>query len=459
MSESKEFIEISKKATEKREQKKVLKRVASVFENALELGKNQFASLELARTRAAYTRWKAIEELDKYLIEFESNFIKRGGKVLWAQNEKEAVSEILSILSKAENKQVVKSKSTVSEEVHLKEVLRKDKIEVLETDLGEFIQDLAGEAPFHIVTPAMHKTKEEISDLLTDHFKIPIDSEPGAIVEIVRSRLRKRFSEAGVGISGANFIISDMGAISISENEGNAALGFSFPKIHIVLTTLEKVLPTVGDTELFWPLLATHATGQHVTAYNHLLFGPRQSDELDGPEEMYVILLDNNRSNLLEQQPQRQAASCIKCGACSNVCPVFQQIGGHAYQSVYNGPIGSIINPHLRSFEDSAHLSYATPLCGKCTEVCPVKIDLQSMFLHNRNQAVEKENLTSKSERWAFYVWKKTMLKRSSMNQGMRTKSFLLETFFKKYWGEKRSFPKLAPKSFNEIWKEENPGL
>jgi L-lactate dehydrogenase complex protein LldF len=219
---------------------------------------------------------------------------------------------------------------------------------------------------------------------------------------------------------------------------------------------IEKIIPSIADLDLFWPMLATHGTGQNLTVYNSIISGPRQGNETDGPEEMYVVLLDNGRTNLLAQKEQRQALYCIRCGACLNACPVYKNMGGHTYETTYSGPIGSIITPHMNGMAEFKHLSYASSLCGKCTEVCPVKIDIHKMLLLNRRDAV-KENLVTQHERWGWAIWKKGMLSRKMTDfLSGGTKNFLIRSFFKKTWGHFRSLPKVAPKSFSQEWQERN---
>ncbi len=424
------------------------------YDTKVEQGKEQYANLELAKERAAFIKWKTIENLDKYLLEFEANFTKRGGKVIWALDAEEAVSEVLGILERANAKSVVKSKSMITEEIHLNKHLEAHGIEPVETDLGEFIVQLRDEPPYHIVTPAMHLSKEDVAKTFHEVYKLPLDSTPSDITAYVRKMLRQKYQQAEAGITGANFIIADTGAIAITENEGNAMMSMAFPKIQITIAGIEKMLPSMADLDLFWPLLATHGTGQNLTVYNSILSGPRQEGEFDGPEEMYVVLLDNNRTNLLAQHDQRQALSCIRCGACLNACPVYKNVGGHTYGTVYSGPIGSVISPHLSGMREFKHLSYASSLCGKCTEVCPVKIELHKLLLYNRRDSVEAD-LSSKSEKWIYVFWKKAMLKRETMNKGgASTKNFMLQNFFRKSWGDRRDLPKVAAKSFNEIMRE-----
>ncbi len=416
-------------------------------------GKLQYDDFETARQRAAMLKWKVMENLDKYLTEFESNFSKRGGKVIWAQDADEAISEMMRIMKHAKAKTVVKAKSMTTEEIHVNEALTAENIESLETDLGEFIVQLRNESPYHIVTPAMHLSKEDVAKTFNEKFKLPLTSTPKEITAFVREKLREKYQIADVGITGANFLIADSGSVCVTENEGNALMSIAFPKIQIAIVGIEKIIPTLTDLDLFWPLLATHGTGQNITVYNSISTGPRQDGELDGPDEMYVILLDNGRTQLLAQQEQRQALSCIRCGACLNGCPIYKGVGGHAYGSTYSGPIGSIITPHFKGMEEFKHLSYASSLCGKCTEVCPVKIDLHKLLLYNRRDSVEKK-LNPFSEKFIFTIWKKAMLNRSLMNGGgSRIKNFFLRNFFRSKWGERRELPEVAPKSFNEMWR------
>lgn len=433
--------------------KRIVHNIAQYDKKVIE-GKEQFRSIELAKTRVAAVKHKSIENLEKYLIEFEANFIKRGGKVIWAQDSEEAVKEALRIMQKAKAKTIVKTKSMVSEEIHLKEALVKNGIEGIETDLGEYIIQLRKEPPYHTVTPAMHLSKEDVAKTFNEKKGTPLDWSPEQITNFVRQELREKYPKAEVGVSGANFLIADIGAIAITENEGNGLMSLAFPKVHIAIVGIEKIIPSITDLDLFWPVLSTYGTGQTLTVYNTIYTGPKQTDEVDGPDEMIVILLDNGRSSLLDKTEQRQALSCIGCGACSNVCPVYKSIGGHAYGTTYSGPIGSIITPHLKGMEEFKHLSYASTLCGKCTEICPVKIDLHKLLLLNRRDSVEN-GFSSKTDNWIWHFWKKAMLKRAKMDKGgAKLKNFMLKQFFKKTWGERRELPEVAQKSFNQIWRE-----
>jgi L-lactate dehydrogenase complex protein LldF len=416
-------------------------------------GKHQFTELSLARERAKNVKWRAIETLDQQLEQFEKNFTRRGGKVIWAETADQALEAILKICKSKNCRTIVKSKSMVTEEIHLNDYLKKNNIESIETDLGEYIQQLDGEAPYHIVTPAMHKSKEDVARLFSEKLGTDPSLSPEELTLVARKKLREKYVEAEVGITGANFIISDIGAIAITENEGNARLSAALPKTHIVIAGIEKVIPSMADLGLFWPLLSTFGTGQKITVYNSILSGPKQHKETDGPEEMYVILLDNNRTEILSNPRQRESLYCIKCGACLNACPVYKNIGGHTYGTPYSGPIGSVITPHLRGLDEYKHLSYASSLCGNCTEVCAVKINLHELLLENRNEAVQ-EGLTTSREKMAWKIWKKVSLSRGLMNMGNgNLKNYLVNILFKG-WQKHRSGLHFPKKTFNEMWKE-----
>jgi L-lactate dehydrogenase complex protein LldF len=416
-------------------------------------GKQQFADVHLARERAKNIKWRAIETLDQQLEEFELHFSKRGGKVIWAENAAQAIEEILAICKEKSCKTLVKSKSMVTEEIHLNAALEKNGIESVETDLGEYIQQLDGEAPYHIVTPAMHKSKEDVARLFNKKLGTPINFTPQQLTLKAREILREKYVEAEVGVTGANFIISDIGGIAVTENEGNARLSCAFPKTHIVIVGIEKMIPSLTDLGLFWPLLSTFGTGQKMTVYNTIVTGPKQQHETDGPEDMYVILLDNGRTNILQNPKQRESLYCIRCGACLNACPVYKNIGGHAYEATYSGPIGSVITPHMQGMESFKHLSYASSLCGNCTEVCAVKINLHELLLENRHQAVE-EGITTFTEKTAWKMWKMASLKRGMMNLGNgNLKNKIVNGMFKG-WKQNRSNLEFSKKTFNEMWKE-----
>jgi len=291
-----------------------------------------------------------------------------------------------------------------------------------------------------------------VARLFAEKLHTDINLSPEQLTLVAREKLRKKYVEAEIGVTGANFIIADSGSIALTENEGNGRLSCAWPKTHIVVAGIEKVIPSLNDLSLFWPLLATFGTGQKITVYNSIISGPRKADETDGPEEMYVILLDNGRTNLM-QPKTRESLYCIRCGACLNACPVYKNIGGHSYGTTYSGPIGSVITPHLREMGDWKHLSYASSLCGNCTEVCAVKINLHELLLENRYESVANGN-SSLAERVAWKVWRQASLHRSMMNMGNgKLKNWLINRMFKG-WTTYRSDLDFPDKTFNQQWKE-----
>jgi len=452
--EKKTFLKKAEKIAFDKEHREKIKFNISRYDKAVDKGKTLYANLDLARDRAGYIKYKVINELEKYLIEFEDNFTRNGGKVIWAADAREAVNAVLEIARKNKVKKVVKSKSMTTEELDLNKFLKQANIESVETDLGEFIVQQAGQKPYHIVTPAMHMSKEDVAELYHKKFNTDEHLTPEELTLYTRKLLREKFIHAEMGVSGANFLIADMGGIALTENEGNAMLSMSFPKIHIVIAGIEKLIPRLENLGLFWPLLATHGTGQNMTVYNSIISGPKKGKEKDGPEEMYVILLDNGRTNLLAKERQRQALSCIRCGACLNACPVYKNIGGHTYDTTYSGPIGAVITPYLKDLKTYNHLSFASSLCGKCTEVCPVKIPIHQLLLVNRDDAV-KNGFYTYFDKTSIKISTKVLMSRKLLDlSGGKMKNFGSGLFVDKVWGPRRELPKFAEKSFSKQWRE-----
>ncbi|MDR1859875.1 MAG: lactate utilization protein [Bacteroidales bacterium] len=430
----------------------------SRYDAAVAKGKATYGNLALAKARAAYIKQLTVNNLHDCLLQFEENLTAHGGTVIWAENATEAIAAILKLLHEHNAHTVVKSKSMTTEEVDFNEHAATADIESLETDLGEYIVQLAGEKPYHIVTPAMHKSKEDIARLFHDKFGTPPDSTPETITAFVRQLLRDKFRHAEVGVTGANFLIADSGAIAVTENEGNALMTVSFPKIHIAVAGIEKVIPSLESLGLLWPLLAVHGTGQRVTAYNSIISGPRRTDgeapEVDGPEKMYVILLDNGRSKLYGRLPQAQALRCIRCGACLNACPIYKNIGGYTYAATYSGPIGSVITPFYKGFADYGHLSFACTVCGRCSEVCPVSLPLHRLLLFNRHDAVE-QGTAGRMWGMAMNAARYILGKRRRMDRipgRLKNAAFLAG---KNMLGARKSMPHFAEHSFSQMWKHQ----
>jgi L-lactate dehydrogenase complex protein LldF len=406
-----------------------------------------------------------LANLDGYLELYEQKVIENGGQVHWARDADEACRIVAKICKDAEAKTVTKGKSMVSEEIHLNPVLEAAGMTVVETDLGEYIVQLAGETPSHIIAPAVHKTREQITDLFHEHHS-PLGytdrvTQREALVNEARSVLRERFVAADVGITGANFLVAETGANVIVTNEGNGDLTSCLPRVHIVTAGIEKVIPSLDDLSVLLRVLARSATGQEFSAYTSLYSGPRRTDEMEGPEAYHVVLLDNGRSRLLGGQYQPMLR-CIRCGACLNHCPVYGAIGGHAYGWVYSGPMGSVLTPLLNGFDQAMDLPNACTLNGKCKEVCPVRIPLSDLLLKHRLEQHDRR-LNTLFGRFLLSAWA-WLARRPRMYQGvMALPLWLMHRLGKRRgvlsrlpglggWTDSRDFPIPARRSFLRQW-------
>lgn len=450
-------------------QQQTVRTSLGTYNRALHAGFQRFADWSEAKHRARAIKADAVARLGEYLEQFEAGIRARGGHVYWAETADDARAYILAIARRRGVRSVIKSKSMVSEEIHLNAALAAAGIEAVESDLGEFIVQLRDEPPYHIVTPAMHLRRAQIAALFRDKLGTPAGADSAEeLTMTARQYMRQRFAAAGMGITGANFLIADAGMVAITENEGNARLTASLPPVHVVLTGLEKILPRLADLGLFWPLLSTAGTGQAVTCYSSLIGGPRQPGELDGPEEFHVVLLDNGRTNIVGDAERRDALQCIRCGACLNVCPVFHTIGGHAYGTTYSGPIGSVITPLLRSESEFGHLSYASSLCGACTEICPVEIDIHHHLIENRRDSV-RQHVRPAPERLGIRAWRWAMsnpgrfaffgnLSRPLLRfkDGWVPQGSPLDLL--RPWTAHRDLPEPPRESFRQWWKREKGG-
>jgi len=451
MSEVKDFkIRSAKKSTDETHRLKILKAISTYETKVEEIKSNQFIDWFDAKIKAAAIKKYVIENLPELLQEFEKNITENGVQVLWAKDKHEALQLMFDIIKKYDAKKIVKSKSMTTEEIDFNEFCESKGVDVIESDLGELIVQLAGEKPYHIVTPAMHKSKSEISKLFSEKLGSEESDSAEELTMVAREHLRNKYITADIGVTGANFLIADSGAISLTENEGNIRLSTSCPPVHIAIAGIEKVLPRLSDLSLFLPLLATSGTGQQITGYNSIFRGPKKENEIDGPEHMYVILLDNGRSDLYSDPVFREALQCIRCGACLNTCPVYRTIGGHSYNTTYQGPIGSVITPHLKTMETWNHLSSASSLCGACTQVCPVGIDIHHLLLKNRtkSESIFPWNIL-------MNIWSRIMSNRSNLNFASKTGSIFQNIVTKLFpSGIRKRIPKMAKKSFSQLWKE-----
>jgi L-lactate dehydrogenase complex protein LldF len=345
----------------------------------------EYGPMDQMRNQAQLIRRHTIEHLGYYLSRFVDRVEQLGGEVHFAADADEAVKVIGRIVGRTGGV-IIKSKSMVTEEIELNHHLEHRGHTVVETDLGEFIAQLAGERPSHIIAPVLHKTRQEIGRLFADSLDSDYTDDPNELNELARQHLRPIFLAAGVGISGVNFAVAETGSIVTVTNEGNGRLTTTTPAVHIAVMGMERVVPGEAELAVMLEVLARSATGQRLSSYTNVITGPRRPGEPDGPEQLHVVVVDNGRSSLLGGTYE-EALTCIRCGACLNVCPVYRQVGGHAYDSIYSGPIGAVLSPAMFGIERFGDLPYASTLCGACLEVCPVRIDLPRMLLDLRQEA------------------------------------------------------------------------
>jgi L-lactate dehydrogenase complex protein LldF len=422
------------------------------------------------RTQANALKRHVIEHLDHYLEEFERNVESHGGHVVYAKDATEVADFVLSLARERGARLIVKGKSMTSEELDLNERLEHHGLEAVETDLGEYIVQLAHERPYHIVAPALHKTRYDVADLFTERLGVPREIVIEKQTAIARSVLRQKFLAADMGISGANMLVADSGAVVLVENEGNIRLTTSAPKIHIAIAGIEKMIPRAQDLPTFLKLLARSGTGQRLSVYTSILSGPRRGDEIDGPDEFYVVLLDNGRTRLLADRAKRQSLYCLRCGACLNTCPVYRKIGGHSFPWVYSGPIGAVITPQFLGASHESALTFASSLCGACAEVCPVKIDLPKMLLLLRGEVrkAEARDGQNRLEKLAFrlFAWFMThprlyemagrmaaALSPSEDGRWIRLAPALMNFGPLRAWLSQRDLPPPPARSFREMWR------
>ncbi len=422
-----------------------------------------FPGFEGARERASRIRQEALDNLDAHLARF-INHARMRGAVVHAARDGEEAREIAVRIAKEEGvTAAVKTNSTAAEEVALREALEAAGIDVAETGLGEFIVRLAEEPPSHIISPAIHKTREEISRLFEQKLGEPYAEEIPAIARAVRRRLRDRFFSAQMGISGANFLCADTGSVVLVTNEGNGRMVSVLPRVHMVVAGVDKVIPRLADLPFFLDLLPRSATGQVLSSYVSVLTGARRPGDAEGPEKLHIVLLDNGRTGIL-QGKYREILKCIRCGACINVCPVFQSVGSHAYGWVYPGPVGSVLTPLLLGLPEASSLPNASTLCGACTEVCPVKIPLQEMLVELRADE-RAQGLKSPAEVLGMKAYASVMRRGGVLEAVQRIAGLLSRLLFPEGrigwlpspfsgWTERRDFPAPAAQPFRKLWKK-----
>lgn len=348
---------------------------------------SELPHFDALREQAKRIKEHTLAYLDRYLEQLEREVHSRGGRVHWARDVEEACAHVVRICRESGARLVAKSKSMVTEEVELNRALAAAGVQVVETDLGEFVVQISGDRPSHLIAPIIHRRREDVAQLFAHHLGTPPDADVTVLTAAARQHLRQAFLRADVGVTGANFLVAETGTVVLVENEGNARMVTSLPRVHVAVAGIEKIIPRLVDLAVFLPLLVRSATGQRLSAYVSLLTGPRRPGELDGPEAFHLVLVDNGRSRLLADPELREALQCVRCSACLNVCPVYERTGGHAYGSVYSGPIGAVVTPGLAGGAGLVDLPFASSLCGACREVCPLRIDIPRMLVALRARA------------------------------------------------------------------------
>jgi len=429
-----------------------LKNATSLFGDRRKAAAASLPNWEDLRSQARAIKDDVLLHLDRYLEEFVRNAESRGATVHWARDAAEANSIICGLATERAARIVVKSKSMTTEETHLNDALEAAGMQVVETDLGEYIIQLAHEPPSHIIAPAIHKTRQQIGALFTAELGMRPTDNVDQMTSTARMKLRDRFAAADVGISGVNFAIAETGTIVIVENEGNIRLTTSLPRLHIAVMGIEKVIPRFNDLDVFLKLLPRSGTGQRLTTYQSFITGTKRASTDEGPDELHIVLLDNGRSRMLAHPVTRQSLACIRCGACLNACPVYQQVGGHAYGSVYPGPIGAVITPQLMGIQKAAQLPYASSLCGACREVCPVKIDIPRLLLHLRGEISPRKG--SATERLAFKMWARVMTSPSLYRLSSVAGRILQRVMpISRAWTNGRDLRPIESKSFHDLYE------
>lgn len=408
-----------------------------------------YSDLDLEKKRASNIRTKAFKKLDKLLVDFDTNFTNNGGKLFWANDADDAKQMILSILSQEKINKILKTKSSTLEEIGLTSFLKLKKIKVVDTNIGDFVCSLYNERPYNIQSPAAHKNVEEIAVTYSEQFGIKENCNAKQLTTATRLLLKDSMLKAEALITGANFLVSNTGTIVTTENEGNILKSSSFAPIHIIVAGIDKMITSMEDLGVLLPISSLYEPNKNISTYYNLI-------NKSGEKNIFLILLDNGRTDVLSKEEQRKILTCIQCGACADVCPIYNVIGGHTYDEYIPGPVGSILSPIIKGMEDSAHFCTLCTSCGRCNEVCPVNIPLRDLFIENRNDLV-KTDKSLISERYFFsYLMKKLSSRKNLDKHGSSFKNFELKQYIKKKWGFKRELPKFAEESFSQYWKKNN---
>lgn len=412
-------------------------------------------------------RQHTLENLDYYLMQLSENVAKRGGHVFFAKTKEEAAIYIQNVAKEKQAKKIIKSKSMVTEEISMNEALEQIGCEVVESDLGEYILQIAEEKPSHIVAPALHKNKEQVRDVFKEKLGYSESEDPYEMTKFVRKILREKFLEADIGVTGCNFAVANTGSIAVVTNEGNADLTMSIPKTQIAVMGMERLVPTMEELDVLVGLLCRSAVGQKLTSYVTVA-GPVKEGEADGPEDFHLVIVDNGRSEILASQ-FRPVLQCIRCAACVNVCPVYRHVGGHSYGSIYSGPIGAVLTPLLEGYDEYKELPYASSLCGACTDACPVKIPLHELLLKHRQVIVEKEGRAPMAEKLAMKMFEMGASSSLLYKIGSKLAPTAMSPFQTgdhiskgvgplKNWTDIREFPAPSKERFRDWYKNRKKG-
>jgi len=446
------YLESAQKGINNKSHRAYAEGISEHYQAVLENADSYFKFPELLKKRAAFSKYKTINELEKYLIEFEFLFTRRGGRIIWAANHEEATKEIIRLLREKGIRKTVKSNSKTANEINLKEAFENANIDCLETEINAFSNQQQKASSESTSYPILNADFSHISQNLQKTLNFD-GKNVEQTVDYVKKYLVNQCSQIRVGVTGVNFLVSDIGGLVICENQGNITMSTSFPEIHIALCGIEKMIPSLADLDKFLHLLSTHTSNSMLPWNTQIITGPRQENETDGPKELYLVLIDNKRTEVMKQVKQREIFHCIHCGACTSVCPVYKLIGGEPYGGVYVGPVGSVMNPFMMDFYYAAHQSYACTLCKRCTEVCPMNIPIHELILQNRKESVRREFYVT-LDRSKIKHLRKMMIKRAAMDSW--TPNFMLKMSYKKLFGNQKIFPDLSQRSFNVRYREKH---
>lgn len=448
MSKSSDFNSSARMCLSDYERCNTLNKRYELFNGITTENSKRYADFELERKRGFYVRMKSLMNLDKLLVDFETNFTRLGGKILWANDASDAKQMIYDVISSKKNEKIVKTRSNAIEEIGLYSFLESKKIHIDEINIGDFICGLTNERPFDMHSSSSHKTSVDVASTYTEKFGVREGLKTNQLVACTRKILSENILKADVVITGCDFLCADTGSIAVTDNDGAFLKSLSFASTHIVVVGIDKVISSVESLGLLWPLSSVYEIGKDISSYYSLISG-KVSDDAN----LYVVLLDNGRSSVLKKEKQHQILACVECGACANVCPVFSSIGGHVYQTAYPGPVGTVVNPIVKEISESDHFLSLCTLCGRCNEVCPMNIPIKDLILQNRRDFVPS-NSEFMSERNTYKFIINCLENRKSMDSRSFFKNFELKHLLKKTWCTNHEMPVFAPKSFSQQYRE-----